>query len=67
MTKEEADWDQGLTINEMPLNAAICSPEDGARVSSGGCWIEGYAVAFGRAVSRVEVPLMAALTGCRPS
>ena len=55
VTKEEADWDQGMTINEMPLNAAICSPEDGARVSSGGCSIEGYAVAFGRAVFRVEV------------
>ena len=53
--KEEANWDQGLTINEMPLNAAICSPEDGARVSSGVCSVEGYAVAFGRAVSRVEV------------
>ena len=55
VTKDEADWDQGLTINEMPLNAAICSPEDGAHVRAGTCLIEGYAVAFGRAVSRVEV------------
>ena len=53
--KDEADWDQGLTIEEMPLNAAICSPVDGEHVGSGSCSIEGYAVAFGRAVSRVEV------------
>lgn len=55
VTKEEADWDQGLTIEEMPLNAAICSPVDGAHVDAGSCGIAGYAVAFGRAVSRVEV------------
>ena len=55
VSKEEADWDQGLTIEEMPLNAATCSPVDGAHVGSGSCSIEGYAVAFGRAVSRVEV------------
>ena len=55
VSKDEADWDQGLTIEEMPLNAAICSPLDGAHVGSGSCSIEGYAVAFGRAVSRVEV------------
>ena len=55
VSKDEADWDQGLTIEEMPLNAAICSPLDGAHVGSGSCSIEGYAVAFGRPVSRVEV------------
>ena len=53
--KADADWDRGLTINEMPLNAAICSLEDGAHVGPGSFSIEGYAVAFGRAVSRVEV------------
>ena len=55
VSKDEADWDLGLTIEEMPLNAAICAPEDGAHVGSGSGTIEGYAVAFGRAVSRVEV------------
>jgi len=57
VTKEEADWDQGLTIEEMPLNAAICSPPDGAQIAPGACTIGGYAVAFGRAVSRVEVSI----------
>jgi sulfite oxidase len=51
----EADWDRGLTIEEMPLNAAICSPVDSAHVGAGVCSIAGYAVAFGRSVSRVEV------------
>lgn len=55
VSKEAADWEHGLTIEEMPLNAAICSPVDGAHLGSGSCSIEGYAVAFGRAVSRVEV------------
>ena len=26
VAKEDADWDRGLTIEEMPLNAAICAP-----------------------------------------
>jgi sulfite oxidase len=55
VAKEDADWDRGLTIEEMPLNAAICAPVDGAHVSAGACEIAGYAVAFGRAVTRVEV------------
>ena len=55
VSKEQADWDQGLTIEEMPLNAAICSPGDGAQVGAGSCTIEGYAVALGRGVARVEV------------
>ncbi len=55
VTKEEADWDQGLTINEMPINAAICSPVDDAQLTAGACAVEGYAVAFGRTVSRVEL------------
>ena len=55
VSNEQADWTQGLTIEEMPLNAAICSPRDGAVVGAGSCTVEGYAVALGRAVSRVEV------------
>ena len=34
--------------------AAICLPVDGAHVGCGSCSIAGYAVAFGRTVSRVE-------------
>ena len=55
MSKEEANWDAGLTIEEMPLNAAICAPLDGTCIAAGAYTMAGYAVAFGRAVARVEV------------
>lgn len=55
VSKEEADWSQGLTIDAMPLNAAICSPADGASVEPGPTSIKGYATASGRQVGRVEV------------
>ena len=55
VAKDEADWDAGLTIEDMPVNAAICSPIDGARISAGHCTIHGYAIASGRPISRVEV------------
>lgn len=51
----EVDWEQGLTINEMPINAAICDPVEGATIAGGRRIVRGYAVASGRAVSRVEV------------
>ena len=57
VTAGEANWDQGLTINEMPLNAAICAPADGTEIRVGRQTIRGYAVASGRAVGRVEVSL----------
>ncbi|QJU60926.1 molybdopterin-dependent oxidoreductase [Sphingomonas sp. AP4-R1] len=55
VTAETADWSQGLTINAMPLNAAICSPGSGESLSAGEMRIEGYAIAYDRRVSRVEV------------
>ena len=55
VTAETVDWSQGLTINAMPLNAAICVPASGASLSAGKVSIRGYAVAYGRAISRVEV------------
>ncbi|MFS0771128.1 sulfite oxidase [Sphingomonas sp. 1P08PE] len=55
VTADEADWEQGITINEMPLNAAICEPQDGGEVPAGRRMIRGYAVASGRGIGRVEV------------
>lgn len=49
------DWDAGLTIEAMPVNAAICVPGDGDVVAAGTVSVRGYAVAFGRRVARVEV------------
>lgn len=55
VTAETADWEQGLTINDMPLNAAICEPAAGARLPAGAVPVRGYAIATGREVVRVDV------------
>ena len=55
VTKDEADWDVGLTIETMPVTAAICVPGRDERIPAGATRTEGYAVAYGRAVARVEV------------
>ena len=52
---ETVDWSQGLTIEAMPLNAAICSPGSGDSLPAGEVRIEGYAIAYDRGISRVEV------------
>ncbi len=55
VTQKTADWDSVPPINEMPVNAAICTPEDGARLQAGPVEVRGYAVAGDRAVMRAEV------------
>lgn len=55
VTKAQADWDRGLTINEMPVNSAICEPAAGAAIAAGPVTVRGYAVAFGRSVARVDL------------
>jgi sulfite oxidase len=55
VTSETVDWSKGLTINAMPLNAAICSPGSGASLPAREVRIEGYAIAYDRGISRVEV------------
>ncbi len=55
MTEVDADWSVGLTINEMPLNAAICEPAPGATLAAGPVQVRGYAVATERQVARVDV------------
>ena len=49
--------DAGPTINAMPLDAAICSPGSGESLPAGEVPIEGYAIAYERGVSRVEMSL----------
>lgn len=52
---ETADPARGMAINEMPLNAAICVPASGAALPAGRVRLEGYAIATGRAVTRVDI------------
>ena len=55
VTAETVDWGKGVTINEMPLNAAICAPAEGAMVKAGLVPVRGYAMASGRRIERVDV------------
>ncbi len=54
---DEADWSEGLTINSLPVTAAICEPDDGANLATGAATLKGYAMAYDRGVSRVEVSI----------
>lgn len=53
---EEADWRTGLTLGELPVNAVICQPVHGERVSADHVAVRGYAVAGGgRRIERVDL------------
>lgn len=55
VTKETVDWDKGMTINDMPLNAAICEPSPTSHLPAGDALIRGYATATARPIARVEI------------
>ncbi|GLK81764.1 molybdopterin-dependent oxidoreductase [Methylopila turkensis] len=55
LDKDSADPADGVTIEAMPLNAAICEPAEGATLKAGPCVMRGYAVACDRAIRRVDV------------
>ena len=55
VTKETVDWQQGIPIYDMPLNAAICEPAPHAEIQAGTTILRGYAVATARAITRVDV------------
>ena len=55
VTEKTVDWAKGVTINDMPLNAAICEPAAHARLPAGNVTLRGYAVATGRGIVRVDV------------
>lgn len=55
MNPETIDWSQGITIDEMPLNAAICAPAAYAELPAGPTPIRGYATATARRITRVDI------------
>lgn len=55
MVEDSVDWSQGVPIDEMPLNAAICQPIQGAKLLSGPVPVSGYAIATGRTIARVDL------------
>ena len=55
-TEETADPSRGMMLGELQVNAAICEPGDGARLTAGPVSVRGYAIAGeGRRVGRVDV------------
>lgn len=65
VTKETAQWDQGVTIYDMPLNAAICEPAVNAQLRSGDNALRGYAMATARAIVRVDVSIDGGRNWCQ--
>ncbi|HEY4043420.1 MAG TPA: molybdopterin-dependent oxidoreductase [Rhodopila sp.] len=55
VTADTVDWAKGISIYEMPLNAAICEPGPNARLSAGRTSVSGYAVATAQRVTRVDL------------
>ena len=55
MTEDTVDWTRGITINDMPLNSAICEPAPLALLEAGAIALKGYAVATAREIARVDV------------
>ncbi len=57
MREATVDLSRGITINEMPLNSAICEPAPGATLARGSTMIRGYAMATDRAITRIDVSI----------
>jgi sulfite oxidase len=57
ITVETVDWEHGMTINDMPLNSAICQPAPGAELKAGSATLRGYAIATAREVTRVDISI----------
>ena len=60
-TADPPDWSRGVTIDEMPVNAAICVPAPLAELPAGRTGIKGWAMASSRPVVRVDVSADAGL------
>ena len=54
-TGDPPDWSRGVTIDEMPVNAAICVPACFAELPAGRTEVKGWAIASSRRIARVDV------------
>ena len=55
VTAETVEWAKGVTINDLPLNSAICEPAPHASLKPGRTALRGYAIASARDITRVDV------------
>jgi sulfite oxidase len=53
--KDSVDWAQGMMLGELPVNALIVQPEDGAVLRAGEIVVRGHALTGGRQVERVDL------------
>ena len=54
-TVEDIDWSRGVTINDLPVNSAICEPAAHAELKVGKHSLRGWAAATARGITRVDV------------
>jgi sulfite oxidase len=53
---QTVDWDSGIKLGDYPVNAVICTPKDGERVTGKFVSVRGYACAGGgRTIERVDL------------
>ena len=57
VTEDTVDWERGITIYDMPLNAAICEPAAHAGLKPGPVTLRGYAIATARTITRVDASI----------
>ena len=55
MDEKTVDWEAGLMLYELPVNAVICEPTGEAKLAAGSIILRGYAMGGGRSIERVEV------------
>ena len=55
MRSDAIDLARGITIDAMPLNAAVSEPAPGAALPAGHTTVRGYAVASDRGIARVDL------------
>ena len=53
----DIDWSRGITINELPVNSAICEPSNHQRLAPGKLRLCGWAMATARDIVRVDVSI----------
>lgn len=54
-TVEDIDWSRGVTINDLPVNSAICEPAAHTELKAGKHNLKGWATATARPIARIDV------------
>ena len=55
MRPETVQWKEGVMLGELNVTSVICSHDENERVRSGTVTVQGYALAGGRRIARVDV------------